>query len=101
MTLKRLDIDIQTLFDDLGEANKRMKEQKFFTESLQKSMGVNRNRTKSEIKKTYEKIEDNSLKIENIHHNFNSRIIGVENKIDYIRKFVKSHIKKNVSETET
>ena len=101
MTLKRLDIDIQTLFDDLGEANKRVKEQKFHTESLQKSMAVNRNRTKSEIKKTYEKIEDNTV-IENLHHNFNSRIIGVENKVENkvenILKFLKNH-GKNVTDT--
>ena len=103
-TLKRLDTDIQTLFDDLGEANKRVKDQKAYTVKLEKLMAVNRDRTKSKIRKTYEKIENNTKAIEDLDLNFNSRIIGLKNKmnnkIDHIRRYMESHHhKRNVSDT--
>ena len=65
-------------------------------------MGVNVNRT-VKAKKTYEKIEDNSLRIENLHHNLNSRVIAVRGiadkntrEIEKTRMFLKNH-GKNVS----
>ena len=96
MTLKRLDTDIQTLFEDLGETYKRVGAQKFHTEVTKKS----------ENKKTYEKIEDNTVMIENLDHNFNSRIIGlrasmikkIEKEIEKIRRFMKNH-SRNVTDT--
>ena len=77
--LKRLDKDVDILFNDLGKANDRTR---VSTEMILKSIGKNRNRTKNEIKNTNEKIKSNSEMIEMYYKNLDSRIIAIRSIVD-------------------
>ena len=100
--MKRLDKDIETLFDDLGTTYKR---QKPHTELLQSPMAVNTNKTETGFKKTYEKIKDIEVMVENYYRNLNSRVIAVRGiadkntrRIVNAQRFLEDH-GKNVSRT--
>ena len=90
-SLKRLDRDIQTLFNDLGNAYKR-------EERYTEAMALKFNKTRIKIMKTYEKIRYNTEMIESTYKYLNSRLIAVEGavgknrkKIEYIQKFLEDH----------
>ena len=102
--IKRLDTDIQTLFDDLGESNKR---QKLSADALRSS--VNRTMTENN-RKTYEKINDIQEMTEKSYDSLDQRANEMNKKViknsrdirvvkTWLSKHTKDEHKENVTET--
>ena len=86
VSLKRIDKDVQKLFNDLDKAYEREQKQKA---EFQRVMALRVNKTDFEIMKTYQKIQYNANMIEAYYKNLNARLIVVERGFKYLKKKVK------------
>ena len=102
VSLKRIDRDVQKLFNDLGRAYEREQKQKV---EFQRVISLKLNTTEFEIMKTYKKIKYNADMIEAYYKNLDTRLIVVEKgaeymkkKIEYLQMLLNNH-GKNVTST--